>query len=641
MGKIKKILISVLFLGIVLFLETGVVRADMPENGWFVEAEKTYYYVDGEKVVNSIREIDGDYYGFDPSGIMFCDLDFESRDGVMYYDSELGTPTRQTIISYRAKKDGKLYHNEWSGIIGGDRYYLDDCTLAVNCVVQIGDEYYGFNEYGFMFENESFSIKQGEETNYYHAPCGGKLLRDCWWAQQQVYYTADGSAAKGLFEVEGITYLFSNTGVIRKNAVGKIDGVWYISDANGVAEVPSPEDGWKNLNGYMYYLEHGDLLCNCVKQIEDDFYGFDENGKLYSDGYFTIRDEEDRVHHYYAKEDGKLYKDTWIDWNGAHYYYCDSNGEVVQGIAEVGGESYLFSDKGKLQIETLQKIGDVWYAGDGEGHALLLTEGWNAAGDAWFYLENGSPVKSKALWIRNGYYGFDREGKMYDDTEFWLPTGQGRYRDVHYRAKPGGKLYSQQWLLVDGRWYYYKKGGAAPTGVMYRICGKRYGFNTHGYLIISGSGVGDGTVLYETFITDENGIACALNNRGWIRIEDHWFYADSTEGYGYDMLHSGWLRWSGEWYYLDPESRVMQTGWRKIEGTWYYFHEDGSMASNEWVDGYWLSKNGAWIYQPKGRWRKNSKGWWFEDEKGWYPKGETVKINGTEYTFDADGYLAE
>ena len=45
MGKIKKILISVLFLGIVLFLETGVVRADMPENGWFVEAEKTYYYV--------------------------------------------------------------------------------------------------------------------------------------------------------------------------------------------------------------------------------------------------------------------------------------------------------------------------------------------------------------------------------------------------------------------------------------------------------------------------------------------------------------------------------------------------------------------------------------------------------------------
>ncbi len=639
MSSIKKTLIGILFLGIVLFLETGVVRADTPENGWFVETEKTYYYVDGEKVVNCIREIDGDYYGFDSSGIMFCDRDFESRDGVMYYDSELGTPTRQTIISYRAKKDGKLYHNEWS--INGEEYYLDDCTLAVNCVVQIGDEYYGFNEYGFMFENESFSIKQGEETNYYHAPWGGKLLRDCWGAQQRVYFTADGSAAKGLYEVDGITYLFSDKGVIRKKAVEKVDGVWYVSDENGIAEVLNTEDGWKSLNGYgyVYYMEQGDLLCNCVKQIEDDFYGFDENCMLYTNGYFTIRDEEDRVHHYYAKEDGKLYTDTWIDWKGAHYYYCDSNGEIVQGIAEIDGESYLFSDDGKLQIETILKIGDVWYAGDEEGHPILLTEGWNAAGEAWFYFENGTPVKSKVLWIRNAYYGFDENGKMYDDTGFYLQSLLGGYSSGYFRAKPGGKLYTQQWVLVDGRWYYYKKNGAAPEAGMYRICGKRYGFSDYGYLIISGSGVFEwdrGTI----FITDENGIACRLL-RGWNRIEDHWFYADSTEGYGYNMLHSGWLRWRGGWYYLDPESRVMQTGWRKIDGFWYYFHEDGSMASNEWVDGYWLSKSGAWKYQPKGRWRKNSKGWWFEDERGWYPKEETVKINGIDYFFNADGYLAE
>ena len=175
---------------------------------------------------------------------------------------------------------------------------------------------------------------------------------------------------------------------------------------------------------------------------------------------------------------------------------------------------------------------------------------------------------------------------------------------------------------------------------MFCIDGKRYGFSSLGYLIISGTGGGDPDVLDRKFITDENGIACVLL-RGWNRIEDHWFYADSTEGYGYNMLHSGWLRWRGGWYYLDPESRVMQTGWRKIEGTWYYFHEDGSMASNEWVDGYWLSGNGAWKYQPKGRWRKNSKGWWFEDERGWYPKKETVKINGIDYFFNADGYLAE
>ena len=55
--------------------------------------------------------------------------------------------------------------------------------------------------------------------------------------------------------------------------------------------------------------------------------------------------------------------DTWIDWKGAHYYYCDSNGEIEQGIAEVDGESYFFADDGKLLIEIIQRIDDVWYAG--------------------------------------------------------------------------------------------------------------------------------------------------------------------------------------------------------------------------------------------------------------------------------------
>lgn len=641
MSNVKKALIGILFLGIVLSLATGVVRADSPENGWFVEDDNTYYYVDGEKAVNQIIEIDGNYYGFGPSGAMYKDEQFclEAGNTYQYGDQEFSTITRKPVQHYYAKSDGTLYRNEWRVNVEGEHYYVDNCVMAENCVVPIGDDYYGFNLIGVMFCNEAFSIDQDEESKSYYAQADGKLLRECWW-EQQIYFTADGSAANGLYEVEGITYLFSNEGVIRKNAVEKINGVWYVSDADGFAEALISEDGWKSLNGAMYYLEQGELLCNCVKQIEDSFYGFDENGKLYTNGRFTIRDEENRDHNYYAKEDGKLYADTWIDRNGVHNYYCDSTGEMVRGIAEVDGESYLFSDDGKLLIETLQKIGDVWYAGDEEGHPTLLAEGWNAVGDTWFYIKNGSPVKKTVLWIKNGYYGFDAEGKMYDDTEFKLPTGQGRYGDVFYRAKKGGRLYSEQWLLVDGRWYYYKKGGAAPIGVMLSISGKRYGFNKLGYLIISGSGIGDGTVLYETFITDENGIACALK-LGWNRIEDHWFYADSEQGDGYSMLHSGWLKWRGAWYYLDPVSRTMQTGWRKIDGFWYYFHEDGAMASNEWINGYWLSGNGAWKYQPKGRWRKNSKGWWFEDERGWYPKEETVKINGIDYYFNADGYLAE
>ncbi len=142
------------------------------------------------------------------------------------------------------------------------------------------------------------------------------------------------------------------------------------------------------------------------------------------------------------------------------------------------------------------------------------------------------------------------------------------------------------------------------------------------------------------YIQDDGALA-----RGWKLIDGKWFYFDEK-----GIAQTGWqyVSYNGEynWYYFDVKGIIgalgkMNRGWQKIGNTWYYFHKDGSMASNEWVGGYWLSANGAWKYQPKGRWRKNSKGWWFEDERGWYPKNEKVTINGVEYTFATDGYLVE
>ncbi len=134
--------------------------------------------------------------------------------------------------------------------------------------------------------------------------------------------------------------------------------------------------------------------------------------------------------------------------------------------------------------------------------------------------------------------------------------------------------------------------------------------------------------------------------RGWFRNNGKWYYLNQ-EG----LLQTGWqyLSYNGnsDWYYFRPEGiqyddlGEMYRGWHEIDGIWYYFRKDGSMAANEWINGYWLSANGSWKYQPKGRWRRNSKGWWYEDERGWYPKGETVKINGVSYTFAEDGYLVE
>ena len=65
------------------------------------------------------------------------------------------------------------------------------------------------------------------------------------------------------------------------------------------------------------------------------------------------------------------------------------------------------------------------------------------------------------------------------------------------------------------------------------------------------------------------------------------------------------------------------------------------MASNEWIQGYWLGGNGSWTYKAKGSWRKNAKGTWFGDTSGWYAKNMTLKIDGKEYIFDSLGYLIQ
>ena len=100
-----------------------------------------------------------------------------------------------------------------------------------------------------------------------------------------------------------------------------------------------------------------------------------------------------------------------------------------------------------------------------------------------------------------------------------------------------------------------------------------------------------------------------------------------------------WKKAGGKWYFIKTNGKK-QTGWKKIAGTWYYFNpKTGVMASSEYIDGYYLSKDGAWKYKARASWKKNKKGWYYSDTKGWYAKNQTMKIDGKKYTFDKNGYM--
>ena len=90
---------------------------------------------------------------------------------------------------------------------------------------------------------------------------------------------------------------------------------------------------------------------------------------------------------------------------------------------------------------------------------------------------------------------------------------------------------------------------------------------------------------------------------------------------------------AGGYLRLVPEKPMAE-----VDGEWYYFNSKGYMASAEWVDGYWLSRNGAWTYKKKAKWKRYGSKWMYRTSD-WIAKKGRQKIDGTWYYFDLNGYL--
>ena len=86
--------------------------------------------------------------------------------------------------------------------------------------------------------------------------------------------------------------------------------------------------------------------------------------------------------------------------------------------------------------------------------------------------------------------------------------------------------------------------------------------------------------------------------KGWMEFDGQKYLFD-TNG---DMM-TGWIynSFNGKWYYLNTSSDgvegQLRTGWIKINGKWYYLdpNRGGAMVSNDYIDGYYLGSDGAWI----------------------------------------------
>ena len=62
------------------------------------------------------------------------------------------------------------------------------------------------------------------------------------------------------------------------------------------------------------------------------------------------------------------------------------------------------------------------------------------------------------------------------------------------------------------------------------------------------------------------------------------------------------------------------------------------MVTIEFVQGWWVGRNGVQSDPVKYGWHKSGSKWWYGVKDGWYAKSKSYIIDGKTYAFDKDGY---
>ena len=308
-------------------------------------------------------------------------------------------------------------------------------------------------------------------------------------------------------------------------------------------------DGWhQDENGKYSYVKDGQLLKNCIEQIDGSYYGFDEYGIMYANTTFNLIYSKDDGF-YRAKENGILYINEWYTISSSTYYYGE-DGKAYTGVRTIDGKQYSFYPSGGLCKDTTWTVeGKVYYC-DKEGVATELTNNtWSKIDGKYYYVKNGSLLTSCVEQIDSSYYGFDGYGVLYVNKEFSFYDYETRTTN-RYKAKADGSLYVNEWYQDSTLTYYYGEAGKLCTGLQ-TINGKQYCFYS-------------------------SGILCCNNV---VKLGDGTCYYGNSEGIATEIADNSWMQCGEKWYYV-KNGNLLKNCVEKINDHYYGFDENGVMYAN-------------------------------------------------------------
>ena len=575
----------------------------------------------------------------------------------------------------------------WRQDDDGNTTYIKGGELVQNQVLEIDGNYYGFDENGILYVNQSFNMyKSDNGVDYvmacYRAKEDGSLYVNEWYTNQlgnHYYYGQKGEGYSGLHEVDGKNYYFSWGKVCTNQCVSENGKSYYCDPEGYVSDISG--DGWHQVGDYYFYIKKGQHLSNTVEKTGNSYYGFDYRGVMYANRDFSIWNFESQMSSYYrAKEDGRLYANEWYTDEWEVFYYYGEDGKAYSGLHEIDGKQYCFSEYCRRYQDQSVTIDGKSYYCKSDGSAIeLQNNDWTKIDDQNLYVKDGQVLINCVEKIGDSYYGFDEKGFLIVNRSFGI-WNEKNERSDEYRAKEDGHLYRNEWYVEEDRTYYYGEDGKAYSGLQ-EVDGIRYYFYPSGWRYQNEIVTADGKVYY----CKPDGSAIELQNNDWTKVDDHFMYVkdgqalincvekigDSYYGFNYigvmyaneDIILrnfegqiSSYYRakedgrlYVNEWYvdervyyfYYGDEGRAA-SGLTQVDGTLYYFSENGCRYQNEkiTVDGrnYYCKSDGEVIELQENGWIKDG-----ENDK--YVKDGQVltdcveKIGDSYYSFDSTGVM--
>ena len=257
-----------------------------------------------------------------------------------------------------------------------------------------------------------------------------------------------------------------------------------------------------------------------------------------------------------------------------------------------GSNTYTCSVCGETKTEVIPKLPKATWMKNQNGWWYQNIDGtyprkqWMKIDNIWYYFDVDGYMVTNWQKINNKWYFFDDKGAMV--------TGWKKSGNKWYYLDGQGAMVSDKWQKIDGKWYVFDKSGAMKSNAW-----------VGNYYVGS-----DGAYVKDRWIgkyhVNKNGVWD--KTAGWQKLGGSCYYLGQD-----GTMKTGWQKLGGSCYYLGQDG-TMKTGWQYISDKCYYFYDsgkmasstwlnnkyylkaDGSMAVNEYINGYWLDENGVWSY---------------------------------------------